>query len=133
MAARIKRSQALADRICEQLAAGKSLRKICRTTGMPTMPFVFKWLREDENFVAQYARAREAQAETLFDQIVDIADAADTSSMRGIEHAKIRIDARKWSAGKMAPKKYGDKIGVEHTGSINLATALEAARKRVAP
>jgi hypothetical protein len=33
-----------------------------------------------------------------------------------IERARIRIDARKWTMSKIAPKKYGEKITQEQTG-----------------
>ena len=29
-------------------------------------------------------------------------------------HSQVRIDARKWMAGKLRSKKYGDKLDVEH-------------------
>jgi len=68
---------------------------------------VFKWLIDNASFSDQYARARETQADTLFDDILHIADAAGTDS-DALNHAKVRIDARKWMAGKLRPKKYGD-------------------------
>src|SRR5688572_9232829 len=33
-----------------------------------------------------------------------------------VARSRLRVDARKWLAGKMAPKKYGDKLMAEHTG-----------------
>jgi hypothetical protein len=33
-----------------------------------------------------------------------------------LRRSALRIDARKWLAGKMAPKKYGDKQQIEHAG-----------------
>ena len=30
------------------------------------------------------------------------------------QRSRLRVDTRKWAAGKMAPKRYGDKI--QHTG-----------------
>lgn len=29
-----------------------------------------------------------------------------------VDRARLQIDARKWLAGKMSPKKYGDKVAV---------------------
>lgn len=104
-------SQAVADRICQRLADKESLRTICRDKDMPNTSTVCKWLGQFPQFAEQYARAREAQADALVDEIVDIADTEENP-----KRAAVRIDARKWVAGKMKPKKYGDKIVNEHTG-----------------
>ena len=115
--------QDTADAICEHLADGTSLRAICRLDGMPSTSTVCKWLSLRSTFAEQYTRAREAQADALFDEILDIADthergekrttkadgAVETVEADMIEHRKLRIDARKWMAGKLRPKKYGDK------------------------
>lgn len=34
--------------------------------------------------------------------------------------SRLRVDARKWIASKLKPKKYGDKTEVEHTGKVSL-------------
>jgi hypothetical protein len=70
------------------------------------MTTVLKWLREDVTFQRQYAQAREAQADALVDEMLDIADdrALDPKDRR------VRIDTRKWLAGKLKPKKYGEKL-----------------------
>lgn len=99
--------------ICERIAAGESLRSICKDGGMPSKAAVFADLAADASFADQYTRAREAQADSLADEIVEIADdSSDDPNSR-----RIRIDARKWVAGKMRPKKYGDKISAEVTGA----------------
>ena len=35
-----------------------------------------------------------------------------------LRRSQIRIDARKWMASKLKPKKYGVKIGLNHSGQI---------------
>lgn len=114
-------TQELADQICERLADGESLRKICLSDDMPAKSSVFKWLGENKEFSDQYARAREAQADTLFDEIIDIADdgANDTYTDESgntrtdqdvIARSRLRVDARKWAASKLKPKTYGEKV-----------------------
>lgn len=34
-----------------------------------------------------------------------------------IARSRLRVDARKWAAAKLAPKKYGDRIAHEHGGA----------------
>lgn len=116
-------NESLGLQICELLAEGKSLREICRADGMPVQSTVFKWLSENEAFSKQYAYARNAQAEALADEILEIADNGinDTyvdengnkrTDMDVIARSRLRVDSRKWLASKMYPKKYGDKIAV---------------------
>lgn len=123
-------SQAMADRICEHLAEGKSLRSFCEATDAPNKSTVMRWLREHERFRDQYAHAREDQAEILADEILDISDDGTndlTTRKRGdeeievvnhdhITRSRLRVDARKWFAGKLKPKKYGDKTVNEIQG-----------------
>lgn len=119
--------QGVADEICERLAKGQSLRKIChadRDDFIPSRSTVLKWLNENDAFASQYARAREAQADHFVDEIVAIADGEGLSIAIGDEDPqtyptdhnrdRLRIDARKWVASKLAPKKYGDRIA--HVG-----------------
>lgn len=130
-------SQETADTICERIACGESLRAICADEALPAMSTVFKWLNEQQAFSEQYARAREAQAETLADEIVEIADEVCTTvradkhntkaddedgntdvvfDSAAVARNRLRVDARKWVASKLKPKKYGDKVTTEITG-----------------
>lgn len=89
-----------------------SLRKICQRKDMPGITTVFEWLERHQTFADQYARARSIQADVLADETVSIADAEKDPAK-----ARIRIDARKWFAGKVAPKKYGDHMHLSHGGT----------------
>lgn len=61
---------------------------------------------EYQEFQDRYARARAAQADAYFDRIVEIAEASTAQTA----HAdRVKIDALKWVAARMAPEKYGDR------------------------
>jgi hypothetical protein len=120
-------SQHIADVICIRIAEGESLREIVKDEGMPDRSTVYDWLLRHSSFADQYARAREEQADTLADEIIAIADeqpeviAVTNKQGELIEHKldgaflqwqKNRIDARKWTAMKLKPKKYGDKLAL---------------------
>ena len=123
-------TDAIASEICDRLCAGESLRTIVRDDHMPASSTVFKWLAARPAFAEQYARAREVQADAIFEDILDIADNATNDWMERhgeedkgwvangehIQRSKLRVDARKWMAGKLAPKKYGEKTAVELSG-----------------
>lgn len=117
--------------ICELIANGMSVREICRAEHMPDMRTVFRWLAKHDEFRQQYARAREAQADYLAEEILDIADDGQNDWMdrqvapgvfarvqdqEAINRSRLRVDARKWIMSKLQPKKYGDKVTQEHTG-----------------
>lgn len=113
-------NQETADAICERLMEGESLRSICLGDDMPSLSTVMKWRVDNEAFSEQYAHARETQADVLADQVVHIADTATDPHL-----ARLQMDARKWYAGKMKSKLYGDKQQVEHSGGVSLTQALD--------
>lgn len=116
----------VADAICERIAEGESLRAICAAEEMPNKATVFRWLANNKAFSDQYARARESQADLMADEILEIADETERDTIltdsgekpnaEWISRSRLRVDARKWLASKMAPKKYGDKVTAEHVG-----------------
>lgn len=119
-------TQQIADTICERISDGESLRAICREDAMPNKATVFRWLAANPLFSDQYARAREAQADTLADELTDIADDARNDWMErlgedgqplgwrengeAIQRSRLRVDTRKWIASKLKPKKYGERL-----------------------
>jgi len=64
-----------AERFCGLIAEGRSVAEICASPDMPSQQSVYTWLRNHEDFLERYARAREAQADKYFQEIVEIADA----------------------------------------------------------
>mgnify|MGYP006921346421 CR=1 FL=1 len=147
-------TQEVGDMICERLAVGESLRSICGDENTPALSTVFKWLNDFPAFSEQYARAREEQAEALFDEIVSIAD-EECTMVRANKHPsvksddengdievvfdstavarnRLRVEARKWAASKLKPKKYGDKLDLNHSGEVSIASTLQLARERAA-
>ncbi len=116
----------IADDICERLSDGESLKAICSPEEMPTRSTVYRWLGIHDEFSDMYARAREEQAETLADEIIAISDEtyADyekdkdgnlKTNNEAIQRSRLRVDARKWVAAKLKPRKFGDKLQTENT------------------
>lgn len=116
-------SEEIAQDILCRLMDGQSLRKICQDDAMPARSTVHLWLANDEAFSDRYARARDAQADTLADEILDISDGENAAA--DPQRDRLRVDARKWLAGKLRPKVYGDKQQVEHSGGVTLSQALD--------
>jgi len=112
-------TQALVDEICERLAHGETLRKMILDDHMPAQKTIYRWLESNESFRQQYTQARVKQADYYAEMIVDEAfDSHDASIGR------LRMDALKWAASKIAPKKYGDKIELESNNNQNLTLSF---------
>lgn len=105
-----KYTEELGARICASIADGKSARQTCRDVSID-LTTLYKWLRDHEEFSKQYARAREDAADTLVDDLMEIAETEED-----VQRAKLKIDARKWVAARMKPKSWGDRQQHEHTG-----------------
>lgn len=121
-----KYSIELADQICEAISSSsKGLHAICKDSDLfPSPSTIYLWLSDHKDFLDKYTRAREEQADLLADEIIQIADDGTNDYMTIIKgdieynvedrevtnRSKLRVDARKWKASKLAPKKYGDKI-----------------------
>ena len=128
----------IASIICIRIAEGESLREIVKSVGMPDRSAVYDWLLRHPDFADQYTRAREEQADTLADEIIAIADESpETVEVRDkegnvldikidsgyVNYQRQRIDARKWTAMKLKPRKYGDKLGLHGVeGAAPIAT-----------
>ena len=107
------------DEILGMVANCVYYRHIAEKAGV-SVTALMNWLNAREEL---YARAREARADKLAEDIIEIADASENDTYtdeNGVERtnqevvarARLRVDARKWLAAKMLPKKYGDKLQV---------------------
>ena len=137
-------TQEVFDKICLRIANGESLRKICKDDDMPNLTTVWKWLNNNPELDKQYMRAREEQAETLVDEMIDIADykkddtyldenGKEVINQEVIARSRLRVDARKWVASKLKPKKFGDftKVQAEVKDTSTTSTWLGEVLKEV--
>lgn len=125
-------TQETATEICKRLAAGQTLREVCRDEAMPSESVVRGWALDDrEGFSAQYTRARELGYMAMADELLEVADDGKNDWMERqgeddqklyvlngehVQRSRIRVDTRKWLLSKALPKVYGDKLTQEHTG-----------------
>lgn len=122
----MKFNQEIFDKICDRLAEGESLRKICKDKDLPHARDVSKWLDEMPEIRPQYARARDKQHDFWAQQIMEIADEdaeRDADGRRDPAHVaqkRLQIDSRKWLLSKLAPKKYGDVTTIKGDGESPL-------------
>lgn len=118
----------IAEQICDETATtNKSLASICEQENFPAWRTVYGWLRKHAEFAQMYAQAKEDQAERMAEEIVCISDECmigekvkvkssgeiETTTGDMVERSKLRVDARKWVAAKLLPRKYGDRNQIE--------------------
>ncbi|EKN6106416.1 DNA packaging protein [Yersinia enterocolitica] len=126
--------------ICNLLMLGESLRSICKRPGMPAIRTVMYWLQRYDDFMQQYARAREIQAELLAEEIITIADDSsgdvivdedgkEQTNHERVARSRLRVDARKWYASKLAPKRYGERVQHDQKITITDLTDEELDRR----
>ena len=128
----IRYSPDIAKEICDRLAKGESLRAICESPYMPEESAVRQWaIKDSHGFTAQYTQARDLGLDVMADMTISIADedpgtldngATDTGRVAA---NRLRFDARRWYLSKLAPKRYGDRLNVEHSGSIAISDMTE--------
>jgi hypothetical protein len=119
--------------ICDRISSSSdSLKKICLEFDIDHLTF-HRWLRERddaEELRKLYARAKEEQADFMMEEMLEIADDAsrdtiikvgkggqeyEAENVEWVNRSKLRVEARKWLAGKLRPKKWGDKVDVDLT------------------
>lgn len=105
-------SDELADAICDRLADGEPIRRICETEGFPSWPTVRSWILKGGEFSTRYARARETYAEIRNDDMREKIQRCPVHRNE-IEKLRLELDHMKWELSKLSPKKYGDKVGIE--------------------
>jgi len=134
----------IAGAICDRIANGEPLKRICADELMPHYSTVRSWMVDKPEFSVLSARAYETGCHALADECLDIADTAKNDWMEfeenddvgyrlngeNIQRSKLRIDTRMRLIGKWLPKVYGDKQHIEHSVDTSLADAIKAARER---
>lgn len=117
-------TQELADKICALLAEGASMRSISNLEGFPSCETMFRWIREKPEFREQYARAKEESADLLVEMMMNESDLAIDGAWKAdpkaagavVQGHRLKVDTLKWTASKLKPKKYGDKVDVTSDG-----------------
>lgn len=108
-------SRKIDEKICDFLAEGFSLVKICEMPDMPNRSTVMRWMAAEDDFATRCAHARALQADLMDDMILDVANASKSETAAS---DRVKISAYQWRASKLAPKKYGDKLDLNVSGKL---------------
>lgn len=97
----------LGEAVCARLANGESLTAIGRDPDMPGYGTVLKWVKRHPQFEAMYVEARAMQADYLFDEARDVAQA---TTPKTVWADRLRFDVIRWQAARLAPRKYSERL-----------------------
>jgi hypothetical protein len=107
--------------ICNEIQVShEGLNTLCKKHNS-SAPAFFDFMELDEKYTELYVRARERQADYLADLIHEVAfdGSRDDTPFTGANHVqrdKLKVESLKWTAAKLKPKKYGDKIDLTSDG-----------------
>jgi len=106
---------------------GRSLRQALN--GYVSSQTFYEWLKSDEDKSKRYAHACEVRQDAMVDEILEIADNKNPElnivdgniviDGTAVQRSKLQIDTRKWLLAKMNPKKYGDRVSLDHGGQVD--------------
>lgn len=123
--------------ILEHISAGKSLVSATKAVKMPYAVAKYQ-LRVNADLNTKYREAIAERGDYLADELVDLSDEMPPSDLdpslinAWVNRQRLRIDARKWTAAKLRPKVWGDKIDVSVThAQISITAALESGQSRI--
>jgi hypothetical protein len=120
---------AVVETICERLAQGEALSAICGSDGLPTTRTWLRWCDADETVAEEYSRALAARAEYYAAEHDRIRQTAvDRESAAA---ARVQLQGLEWQMQRAAPKRYGDRVGVDVGVNIDLSGLLEKRRQKV--
>jgi hypothetical protein len=118
------------------ISIGKSARTMCVEVGI-SQRVLWNWLASDQELMRNYLRAKELCVDAYAEEIIEISDdgsrdvqidekGREVINREVIARAQLRIDARKWYAARLAPKKYGDKLPVTQEAADTKKTVVHS-------
>jgi len=138
-----KRTPEVVDQILQGISEGKTLTSLCANPDMPNRSTFIDWVNGDRQLSQRFAHARETGYDVIAEECLKIADfsALDTlinektgnpqADSEWIARSRLRVDTRLKLLAKWYPKKYGDKIDVEHSGSTDMKITFKIGGKTI--
>ncbi len=126
-------TRAAFNKVCDLIADGpkESVKEITadNSIGISRSGFYYLLKGRDDEVLDRYAQARAMQADRLAGEIISIADGASKDT---VNQARLQFDARRWMAGKLAPKTYGDKQTIDVNHAVQDSDEIIARAKQAA-
>ena len=124
-----KPNQVIVEEICDWIAHGKTLRSYCRLKGKPSWRTIYNWLDKDSEFSSRFTQVRMMGADAIAEVALELIDTppvlTGSEDSPKLDNAHVnwmrnRADLRLKLLAKWFPQRYGDRVGLDHTGDIKL-------------
>jgi len=124
-----KPNQVIVEEICDWIAHGKTLRSYCRLKGKPSWRTIYNWLDKDSEFSSRFTQVRMMGADAIAEEALELIDTppvlTGSEDSPKLDNAHVnwmrnRADLRLKLLAKWFPQRYGDRVGLDHTGDIKL-------------
>ena len=124
-----KPNQVIVEEICDWIAHGKTLRSYCRLKGKPSWRTIYNWLDKDSEFSSRFTQVRMLGADAIAEEALELIDTppvlTGSEDSPKLDNAHVnwmrnRADLRLKLLAKWFPQRYGDRVGLDHTGDIKL-------------
>lgn len=122
-------TEALANEICTLMSEGVSLRSIAAIPGMPNPSTILNWQRQNSDFAAKCALAREAQGVLCGEKLQEVNAKLELGIMEA-DVARVLSSNYQWSASKLFSKRYGDKSTIDVNQKVDINALIIAAANR---
>jgi hypothetical protein len=130
-----------------KIAEGKTTEMACREVGVAASTF-WHWRNAIPELEAAFWLAKEKIAERYVDEIVTIADTAreatktivretkdgtfeSTETGDAVDRSRLMVTARQWAAERLAPRRFGSQVNVEHAGGVVLQVSYSTGPERI--
>ena len=107
---RATKTLALWNVICGRVADGEYLTDICSEPSMPTRQACHRWAIQDKEFAEMMNQALVLRADKFVEEITSLADQSIGCDPAKVQGYRLAVDARKWVAARLAPRRYGDRV-----------------------
>lgn len=118
-------------RFLDMIRNGRSAAQACKQEGMPSSKTINNWIKNDADYEMQYEKAKEERGNFYGELVAEIALAGLQGKYKDSSMLRAAIDGLKWSAARMAPKSFGDRMEVNHSAEGSYLDALKAVQGRM--
>jgi len=120
----------IVENLLVHVANGGTVRAFCREKHNPSYNTIYRWLDKDKDLMTRFtytsrflgARAIAEEALELVDTIPPVIGDGDNARMDNahVNWMRSRADLRLKLLAKWYPQEYGEKVGIDARGDINL-------------
>lgn len=110
--------------------SGSSIHQAAKEVGV-SLELLYKLLKTDPLFRNDWEEARKDAADTIADGLLNVLDSAETVADAMI--GKARSENIKTIAGWRNPSRYGSRLNIDVTHTVDLSKALQQAEQRTIP